>query len=41
MSLTLENRLRSVLDDCGEKQMKHLEPFLEDVSAILQRYKPA
>ena len=34
-----EEALYELLDECGEKQMKHLGPFLEEILSILQRYK--
>lgn len=35
----VEEALYELLDECGEKQMKHLGPFLEEILSILQRYK--
>ena len=34
-----EEALYELLDECGEKQMKHLGPFLEEILSVLQRYK--
>lgn len=34
-----EEALYELLDECGEKQMKHLGPFLDEILSILQRYK--
>jgi phosphatidylserine/phosphatidylglycerophosphate/cardiolipin synthase-like enzyme len=34
-----EEALYELLDECGEKQMKHLGPFLDEILSVLQRHK--
>lgn len=36
-----EEDLFETMQECGEKQMKHLAPFLDEILSILQRYKPS
>jgi hypothetical protein len=34
-----EEELYDLLQECGEKQMKHLRPFLDEILGIIRRYK--
>ncbi len=38
---TAEEGLFESLKESGEKQLKHLAPFLDEILSIVQRYKPA
>jgi len=35
-----EEDLMASFRDCGEKQLQHLAPFLDEILSILQRYRP-
>ena len=38
---TTEEDLFEALKECGEKQLKHITPFLDEILSILQRYRPS